>query len=152
MDAASYARYRAGGGDRSALKWEFGGVGGWVDAPAPGKVTEHVLTTAMAQNLTHWLTGIGWGVALGLATTTRPIRTWRDGPLLALAAWLWSGAPGPVALDRAWLTSYTGLPILKTYRSRWKYDASTVAKDLGIHVVYGMATAAALGALRRGGN
>jgi hypothetical protein len=35
----------------------------------------------------------------------------------------------------------------KVYKPIWEYDARTLARDLGAHMVYGFVTAAALGAL-----
>jgi hypothetical protein len=41
------------------------------------------------------------------------------------------------------------LPILKLYKPIWEYDRKTLANDLSAHLVYGIATAAALRGLSR---
>ena len=46
-----------------------------------------------------------------------------------------------------WLNSYIVLPLAKLYEPIWKYDPRTLAKDLGDHLVYGIATAGANRAL-----
>jgi hypothetical protein len=43
------------------------------------------------------------------------------------------------------------LPILKLYKPIWQYDRKTLGNDLAAHLVYGLATAAAFGALSRQG-
>ena len=42
-----------------------------------------------------------------------------------------------------WASSYAVLPALGLYKPIWEYDATTLAKDLGVHLVYGVTTAAA---------
>ena len=48
-----------------------------------------------------------------------------------------------------WAAGYVVLPAAGLYEPIWKYDRVTLAKDLSAHLVYGLATAAALQALSR---
>lgn len=52
----------------------------------------------------------------------------------------------------AFATSYAVLGVAKLYRPIWEYDVKTLGKDLGGHLVFGLATAItfrALGRVRR---
>jgi hypothetical protein len=42
-----------------------------------------------------------------------------------------------------WASGYVVLPLLGAYKPIWKYDATTLEKDLTAHLVFGTATAAA---------
>ncbi|HEX6785663.1 MAG TPA: hypothetical protein VF076_00585, partial [Acidimicrobiales bacterium] len=85
-------------------------------------------------NVTHWATGIGWGIQYGvLAGRTSP-RPWAGALVL-----------GPAA----WLTSYVVLPLAGVYKPIWEYDARTLADDLSAHLVFGSVTAAVFAALTR---
>jgi hypothetical protein len=80
MDLLLYARQRRAGGKEPLLAWEFAaGVRGWDDAPAPGQVGQKLARTLTRQappdrwartttNVTHWATGIGWGVQYDVKT------------------------------------------------------------------------------------
>ena len=144
MDLLLYSRYRRDDGKDSFWRWESsGGVMTWDEASAPGQVgkkLEQLVTRRLppdswaraTTNLTHWATGMGWGIQYG-ALAPRTARHPRIGAL----------ALGPAA----WLSSYVLLPPLKVYKPIWAYDARTLADDLSAHVVYGIATAAAFAAL-----
>lgn len=145
MDSLWFARYRRDGGTDSPLEWEFGGVDGWGDVSAPGKVGERVLTfvrgrrppsrwAATTQTVVHWMTGASWGAALALSTNRVRQRCWGAGPLLGLTAWL---------------TSYAVLPTLGIYKPIWRYDARTLTKDLSAHLVFGTTTSASFALLTR---
>lgn len=44
-----------------------------------------------------------------------------------------------------WAGGYVVLPQLGVYEPIWKYDLATLRKDLGAHLAFGTATAAAKG-------
>ena len=85
-------------------------------------------------NVTHWATGIGWGVQYGILGDRVP------GPAGVRAL-----ALGPAA----WLSSYVVLPLAGVYQPIWTYDARTLADDLSAHVVFGVVTSAVFAALTR---
>jgi hypothetical protein len=146
MDLLLYSRYRRDDGKDSFWRWEFAaGVMSWDEASAPGQVgkkLEQLVTRRQppdnwaraTTNLTHWATGIGWGIQYG-TLARKAARHSRIGAL----------ALGPTA----WISSYVVLPPLKLYKPIWAYDARTLADDLSAHLVYGIATAAAFAALNR---
>ena len=82
----------------------------------------------LANNATHWATGIGWGAAYGVLAGSLGARKVRYGLLWGTVVWA---------------SSYAVLPALGLYKPIWEYDATTLAKDLSIHLVYGVTTAAA---------
>jgi hypothetical protein len=146
FDAWLFARYRQGGGATAFADWESSaGLASWDDAPAPalvGKrlvegVTGHELAPNRARlvsNVMHWAYGIGNGVQYGIVAGR--LRTPRIRYGLLFGATVWG-------------TGYVILPILKLYKPIWEYDRKTLANDLSAHLVYGIATAAALRALSR---
>jgi hypothetical protein len=56
----------------------------------------------------------------------------------------WFGLPYGAG---AWGSSYVVLPAAKLYRPICEYDRKTLASDLGVHLVYGLTTAATFKAL-----
>ena len=86
MDLLLYRRYRREDGKESFWQWEFAGdVMSWDEASAPGQVGQKLERAITGQpppdswartttNLTHWATGIGWGVQYG-ALATRTFRS-----------------------------------------------------------------------------
>jgi hypothetical protein len=144
MDLLLYRQYKSEGGKDGFLFWEFSStLDDWADASAPGLVGKWVLTEVLrreppddwarpVQNLVHWATGVGWGAQFGILAGSE------DAP-----AWVWGLVVGPIA----WISSYVLLPFIKVYQPIWKYDAKTLAKDLGAHMVYGVTLGAALAAL-----
>jgi hypothetical protein len=139
MDAAKYAQYRRGGGAQPFGAWETSeGLDDWESAPAPANVakrlveglTQHELKAGkarLANNATHWGTGVGWGAAYGVLAGSLPSRKIRHGLLWGTVVWA---------------SSYVVLPVLGLYEPIWEYDAATLAKDLGAHLVYGVTSAA----------
>jgi uncharacterized membrane protein YagU involved in acid resistance len=85
-------------------------------------------------NITHWGYGIVNGAQYGIvaASLRRPRVRYR----LAFGALVWA-------------SGYVILPVAKLYEPIWKYSPETLGKDLSAHLVYGLATAAALRLLPR---
>ena len=117
----------------------------WESASAPGQFGKRIVEALTGQelpdhwartmtNTVHWATGIGFGAQFGLLCGLSERRQ------LALSL-----ALGPTA----WLTGYVILPLARVYKPIWDYDAVTLAKDLGTHVVYGSVTAACFAGLAR---
>jgi hypothetical protein len=122
----------------SAQVWLYGLTGGEA-SEAPAKVGERMLgalgvkvrkeqrpalNTAM-----HVLYGSSWGKAFGLVwgRGERP-----PGP-----------AQGLVFGANVWATSLALLPALGLAEAPWRQPVGALAQDLGFHLVYGAATAAA---------
>src|SRR2546421_9473264 len=139
MDGAQYAHYRRGAGTQPFVAWETSeGLHDWDSAPAPAKLAKRLFEGAvqrelkpdkarLANNATHWATGIGWGAAYGVLAGSLGTRRGRYGPLL-----------GTIVLA----SSYLVVPALGLYKADWEYGAPTLAKDLSIHLVFGVTTAA----------
>ena len=144
MDAVWYARYRRGGGDKDVLAWEFGlDVQSWDQAPAPAQLGRRlfeavtrrelpVAKAALVNNVMHWGYGIAAGSQFGLLAGS--LRGLPRGAQVAL------GLPFGATV---WGSSYVTLPVAGLYKPIWEYDPPTLAKDLSIHLVYGVTTAAA---------
>ncbi len=144
MDALLYARYRQGGGTSAPAEWEFSaGLSRWEDAGAPAQVGKRMVEglfqiqlpdsrARLVNNLTHWAYGILGGVQYGVVAGSLPVPRVRYGVPFGAAVW---GA------------GYVVLPAAKLYKPIWEYDAKTLAGDLSAHLVYGVATAAALSLL-----
>ena len=141
MDALLFARYRMGGGDSSFRPWEFSsGISGWEQAPAPAQVGKRLVEglferelparrAALVNNITHWGYGILGGVQYGVVAESLSTPRVRYG--LPFGASVWAA-------------SYVVLPAARLYKPIWKYDATTLAKDLSAHLLYGLATASTL--------
>lgn len=146
MDLVRFVGFKRSGGEDNLVDWEFSaGLKNWEDAPAPAQVGRRVVeglfqrelppqTAAFTNNVTHWGYGIAWGALFGLVAGSLRSRRLRHG--LAL---------GPVV----WASGFVVLPLAKLYKPIWEYDVKTLARDLGGHTVYGLATAAAFRALAR---
>ena len=146
MDLVEFRRYRRGGGTDRLIPWETAqGVSKWESASAPGQFGKRIVEALTGQelpdhwartmtNTVHWATGIGFGAQFGLLCGLSERRQ------LALSL-----ALGPTA----WLSGYVILPLARVYKPIWDYDAVTLAKDLGTHVVYGSVTAACFAGLAR---
>ncbi len=140
MDLLWYSRYRRGGGLDGFADWEFSSsTTSFEDAGAPAQVGRRFVRTvlrkelpdraaALTNNVVHWVTGSQWGALYGIVTRSRTASSPADGLLL-----------GPVA----WGTAYALLGSAGIYEPIWRYDKETLAKDLGAHVVFGVATAGA---------
>jgi hypothetical protein len=144
MDLVWYRRYRTGGGTQAFGPWEgSAGTEDFEHAAAPARTAKAVadmigvdLPDSAARpvnNAVHWLTGIGWGKAHGMAATT--IGT--TSPLL-----------GPVTAVTAWATSYAVLPRLGVYRPMREYDRDVLWQDLSAHLVFGAVLGVAYRVLR----
>jgi hypothetical protein len=145
MDLVLFARYKKGGGKERFHDWEFStDVKAWADAPAPAQVGRRLYEglfrvqlpdddARLVNNITHWAFGVLAGVPYGvLAGSLR-------NPRVAYGAAFGTGV---------WATGYAVLPKAGLYKKITEYDQATLAKDLGAHLVYGLATAAVFKLLR----
>ena len=141
MDRFLYVRYRRGGGKERPEEWEFSeDLSGWESAPAPAQVGKRLseglfqvelppTRAELVNNVMHWAYGTLWGALYGIVAVSLPKRRVSYG--LSFGASVWVG-------------DYVILPAAKLYKPIWEYDAKTLAKDLTAHLVYGLATAAAM--------
>ena len=83
--------------------------------------------TGTLNNAMHWLYGTGWGVLYGLAAR-KP-------------------TAGIVFGGVVWGASLVELPAMQLSPPVWELPPSSIAPDLGFHLVYGVAVAAAHRAL-----
>ncbi len=144
MDVLWYSRYRREGGEPGFFGWEFSGsVASFDQAPAPARVGRLLASrlgvdlpdssAGLVNNLMHWSTGVGWGVAHALVFGQR---------LLPLVS-------GPITGSVAWIASYAALAPLGIYQPPWKYDRKTLIDDWTAHLVFGLGAAVAFWLLRR---
>jgi uncharacterized membrane protein len=121
----------------SAQYWVYGLVGGET-SDAPAEVGERILGKLGVKvkkehrpalnSAMHALYGTSWGLPFGVAFGRgRP-----PGP-----------AKGLVFGLNVWLASLVELPALGVAEPIWRQPPEAMAKDLGFHLVYGAATAAA---------
>jgi hypothetical protein len=141
MDVLWFARYRRDGGGDGFLSWEFSSnVSNWDEAPAPAQVGKRLLEglferelaprrDRLVNNVTHWVYGMLGGAQYGLVAGS--LRTPRVRHGVPFGAGVWG-------------TAYVVLPAMGLYRPIWRYDRATLAKDLSAHLVYGVATSAAM--------
>jgi hypothetical protein len=133
MDILWYRRYRAAGGTQPFMAWETSeGTEGYENAAAPARTAKAIAdmvgvtlpdsSARTVNNVVHWMTGIGWGKAHGLASTALGTAT----PLI-----------GPITGIAAWSTSYIVLPQLGVYKPIGEYDREVLVQDLTAHLVYG---------------
>lgn len=144
MDLYWYTRDRLqGGGGSNILTWEFNAEQDWDKVGAPAQMGRRLVEAVtqmpllarwapLTNNVTHWGYGVSWGALYGLTAGSLRRPRFAYGLLLGGAVWA---------------TSYVVLPVAKLYKPIWEYDAKTLAVDLGAHLVYGVATAAAFAAL-----
>ena len=125
MTAAQTAYYKATGSEPSGTPAEVAKrlIGGVLQRPVPED------RDGLLNNVMHWAYGTGWGGLLGLAAAGRRPGA---GVLFGLTVW---GA------------SLVELPAMQLAPPVWEYDPKTIASDVGFHLVYGMAAAAAYRAL-----
>jgi hypothetical protein len=147
MDALWFYRYRRGGGQNGPVVWEFVvGLADWEQAPAPALVGKHLYEglfqrelparrAALTSNVMHWGYGTAWGALHSLVAASL------DGQPVIRCGLLFGAL--------VWATDYVVLPLAKVYKPVWEYDASTLAKDLSAHLVYGVTTAVAFRLLSR---
>jgi uncharacterized membrane protein len=123
----------------SAQQWAYGLTGG-EGSEAPREVGEKILGAfgirvkkkqrPALNSAMHAIYGTSWGLPFGLAAArgTRSPRP-RDGLVLGLGVWA---------------ANLVELPALGVAPPPWKQSPASLAQDLGFHLVYGAATAAAL--------
>jgi hypothetical protein len=138
MDLVWYTRARREGSDARFVDWEITrDLRSWDDAPAPAQMGRKIIAAvtgedppvdkaAAVSNAMHWAYGTTCGAVYALAF---PRRSWWAG--LGLGAGVWA-------------SDYVTLPLAGVYKPIWEYDLPTLAKDLSAHLVYGVATDAAL--------
>lgn len=138
MDLQQYVGYRLGGGKTGFLDWEFGGIENWKETSAPGKVGERLVEAwtgkqpapqwaDLTNNIMHWGFGVQWGIVYGIVAGSM------EPPPVLL---------GPPFGAFVWLFGYVVLPLGHFYQPIWDYNAKTLAKGLGTHLVYGATTGA----------
>ncbi|MCW2526708.1 MAG: hypothetical protein JWM76_1568 [Pseudonocardiales bacterium] len=139
MDLVLFARYRKGGGKDALRDWEISSaVKTWEDAPAPAQVGRRLYEglfqvqlpdrkASLVNNVIHWTFGVLAGAQYGLLAGS--LRRPRVGY-------------GAVFGTGVWATGYAVLPKAKLYKPITQYDKITLAKDLAVHLVYGLTTAA----------
>jgi hypothetical protein len=140
MDTLLFTRYKRGGGEEAFSSWEFSqGLSGWDEAPAPAQVGRRIVEglfarklapgrAALVNNVTHWVFGVFGAIQYGILAGS--LRSPRVGYGLPFGAGLWA-------------SGYVILPAAKLYRPIWEYDGKTLARDLSVHLLYGLTTAAA---------
>ena len=145
LDAVHYRKYRRAGGTSSPLAWEFAPVLNWETAPDPGQVARRVLegftgrklpdrSAFLISTIAHWAYG---SLAAGLyGVVAGSLRKPRVLYGLPFGAAVWAGG-------------YVLLPVAGLYEPIWKYDARTLAWDLGAHLTYGAGTGTAFWLLTR---
>jgi hypothetical protein len=118
----------------------------WADAPPPAQIAKKAAAAVgkgrsitkddvpLVTNAVHWLYGLTWGLAYGVAA-----RSLRPGPVA-----------GGIGLGTTvWAAAYAELVPLGIYKPPWKYAPQELGLDLSYHLVYGTAVAAAYAGLER---
>lgn len=147
MDLLWWRRRSSGDGSPSFLDFEVvHDVDGFEQAGAPAQAAAMAAdavgidlpasAAAPAANVTHWLTGVGWGALYGASVAGRGGAWPVDGPLLGAVAWA---------------TSYAVLSPLGIYQPPLDEDLASLGRDLSAHLLYGSVTAGALRTLARVG-
>ena len=130
MTAAQTAYYKYTGSESSSTPAEVGErvIEGVLQREVP--VSEDALNQGM-----HWAYGTSMGVPFGIVAGSRrePASVLGSGIAFGIAAW---GA------------SQVELPAMKLAPLPWEYSASSLATDVGFHLVYGLGAALAFRALR----
>ena len=145
LDTVHYLKYRRAGGAEGPLAWEFAPVDTWEKAPAPGQVAKRVIEGFTQRELPDRSAWVGSTIA-----------HWAYG---SLAAGLYGVVAGSLRKPRVlyglpfgaavWAGGYVLLPVAGLYEPIWKYDARTLAWDLGAHLTYGAGTGTAFWLLTR---
>jgi hypothetical protein len=139
LDTVQYVLYRRAGGQERPLTWEFPPVDSWEKAPDPGKVAKRLIEgftgrelpdrwAGFTSTVAHWSTGSAWASLYGVlaGSLRRP--------------YVLYGLPFGVVV---WISGYIVLPEAGLYKPIWEYDAKTLARDLSVHLAYGIGTGAA---------
>lgn len=140
MDLLWWQRSRKAGSDDAFLAWEFTDADTFDDAGAPAQVGRKAAAAVgvtipdeaagTTNDVVHWLTGIGYGIAHALVHDGRR----------PLASGLLTGAG-------AFGNSYASLGALGIYEPVWDYDGDMLRQDLTAHLLFGAATGLAHGVL-----
>ncbi len=144
MDALSYKRYRSQGGTSSFIGWEVGdpsqtfseaGAAAEFASEMASRLHIELPTSSvrLANNIVHWTTGLGWGVAHSVLRTVTPLATVTSGVATGAGAFA---------------TSYAVLPRLGIYKRLSEYDGETLWRDLSAHLVFGATVGVTAGLLR----
>ena len=147
MDVLLWRRAQRAGSDEGFVEWEFStgtAFDSYESAGASAQVGRRLARlggvelpterAGLVNDVVHWATGVGWGVASGALVATSPV------PALP------AGVVGGVA---AVTVAYGGLGAVGIYDPVWEYDAATLWQDVSAHLVFGATTGIALWALRR---
>lgn len=126
MTSAQIALHKATGGEPSSAPQE---VGGRIIKGVFGRRVPRRHRPALNQVM-HGLYGTSWGLPFGLGAGARPEPS--------------SAAASGVALGlTVWGASLIQLPALDLAPAPWRQSPAALVSDLGFHLVYGAATAAA---------
>lgn len=148
MDLLWYRRYRKRGGTTSFTDWEFRTQpASWEAAPAPAQVGRTLIRAATGNDVSveragtvtaamHWGYGTSWGAAYSVA---RAVTGVPPGPLAGAAF-------GTLVFG----SDYVTLPLLEVYKPIWEYEPRVLRDDLTAHLVFGLATTAAMRLLGAG--
>lgn len=131
MTAAQTAYYKATGSESSSTPGEVGRriVEGVLQREFPdGKMN------TVNQGM-HWAYGMGWGLPFGIAAGSSRSSDSVVSSGLALATFVWAAGRGEMTA-------------MKLAPPPWQDPPSSLAVDVGSHLVYGLATAAAFRAVR----
>jgi hypothetical protein len=82
----------------------------------------------LVNSVMHWAYGTSWGLVLGLARERLDAPAVPQGLAFGTLVWAWS---------------LVELPALGLAPPPWEYSLSSIAPDLGFHLVYGMGAAGA---------
>lgn len=122
MTAAQTAYYKAMGMEGSTMPAEVGKR--VIRGVLQREVSEE--QTGTLNNVMHWLYGTSWGALFGLAASGR-----EPGHGIAFGVVVWGA-------------EQVELPAMQLSPPLWEsFDPKSIAPDLGFHLVYGIATAAA---------
>ncbi len=129
MTAAQTAYYKYTGSESSSTPAEVGErvIEGVLQREVP--VSEDALNQGM-----HWLYGSSWGLPYGIVAGSSPSRS------------LTRGAIG-IGLT-VWASSRAEMAAMQIAPPPWEDPPSTLAMDVGFHLVYGLGTALAFRILR----
>lgn len=110
----------------------------WAKAPAPAQLARLVIRGVTGRdvppgritlftNAVHWGYGTSMGVMYGFVQRARRGSPAVQGPLFGLGVWA---------------SSYATLVPIGLYKWPWHYKATSIAKDVSYHLVYGTGVAA----------
>jgi hypothetical protein len=139
LDTVGYLWRRRAGIETSPLKWEFGPIDGWENAPDPGKVAKREIEAFTQRELPDsWAWPVSTAMHWGYGSSAAALYGILAGSLRKPSPLY--GLPFGAAV---WAAGYVVLPEAGIYKPIWEYDAKTLAKDLSGHLAYGAGTGAA---------